>query len=251
MEAANHEIGSLCMQARKPAHVVARSGRRRTAQSWRPLSEAMRRIRTEWRAHRRHRAAVTKARRLVSTEPLRLMLGSAAGTKDGWITVDPGDERADLRLDLRERLPFDDKSVVDIRVGQCFQRLSYPDLTESTAWELETPQTPSEALSLLRECRRVLMPGGRLELIVSDAESILNAYVARRTPMHEVNDLFRHNRAYVYDAESLERILNAVGFVDVTRPAADTAIDAGHGPHTLFVHARTPAASRDAAETAA
>jgi predicted SAM-dependent methyltransferase len=250
IDAANHEIGSLCMQARKPAPVVARSGRR-TAPSWRPLSEALRRIRSEWRMHRRHRAAVAKSRRLARTEPLRLLFGSDGRTTDGWITVDPRDERADLQLDLRERLPFDDASVAQVRVGPGFERLSYPDLTESTAWQLEMPQTPSEALSLLRECRRVLIPGGRLELTVSDSESILNAYVVRRIAMPDVNDLFRHNRAYVYDAETLERILRSVGFVDVTRFAANAALDAGHRPDTLFVHARTPAAARAAAGTAA
>jgi len=106
IEAANHEIGSLCMQARKPAHVIARSGRRHTAPSWRSPLEALRLIRAEWRAQRVHRAAVSKARRLRSAEPLRLMLGSDGQTQDGWITIDLWDERADLQLDLRERLPF-------------------------------------------------------------------------------------------------------------------------------------------------
>jgi predicted SAM-dependent methyltransferase len=267
IEAANHEIGSLCMQARKPTHVVARRGRRRTARSWRPQFEALRQIRAEWRTRRLHRAAVAKAQRLTCSEPLRLRLGSDGHAKDGWITVDAGDPRADLRLDLRERLPFADQSVSHVRLEHFLERVSYPDLTESTAWELEPAQ--SEALRLLRECRRVLLPGGRFDLICVDAEAILNAYVARGTrpfrgeqwrspegcdtPMQHVNHLFRDNGAhqYVYDGDTLERMLNVAGFVEVTRPAEDSAIDAGRDPRPLLVHARTPAASCDAAETAA
>ncbi len=269
MDAPNHAIGSLCMQARKPAPVVAASGRRRTAPGWRSQLEVLRRIRAEWRTQRLHRAAVAKARRWTHTEPLRLLLGSAGHAKDGWIAVDAGDERADLRLDLRERLPFEDQSVAHVRLERCLERLSYADLTESTAWELETPQSPSEALQLLRECRRVLVPGGQFEVIVADAEAILSAYVARGTqpfrseqwrspqgcdtPMQHVNHLFRDNGAhqYVYDAETLERMLIAAGFVELTRPAADSAVDSGHGPRPLLFHAHTPVASRDATETAA
>jgi predicted SAM-dependent methyltransferase len=179
------------------------------------LRRAFRHLRTEIQVQRRHRTAVKHARRLATQAPLRLNLGS-------------------LGLDLREPLPFADNSAEAISVEH-FECLNYVGLTDSKAWELETAGSPSEALSLLRECRRVLAPDGLLEIVVPDAEAIVSKYAARHeepfpkyswcpawcdTPAHCVNYLFRQGRVrrYAYDQETLSRVLQSAGFAAVDAP---------------------------------
>ena len=44
-------------------------------------------------------------------------------------------------------------------------------------WDLES-DGPSEALQFLRECKRVLAPGGILDVVVPDTEGMIGVYVA-------------------------------------------------------------------------
>jgi predicted SAM-dependent methyltransferase len=207
------------------------------------LRRALRELRKELDRQRRHRAGVKLARRLARRRPLRLNLGSGFRAREGWINVDWTD-RAALQLDLREPLPFPDDSVEAIYTEHFFEHLHYTQLADSTAWELETPTSRSEALSFLRECRRVLVPGGVFEIVVPDAEGIVLEYAARReqpfprypwwepgwcdTPLHCVNYVFRQGREhkYAYDEETLTRVLEGAGFVHVRRRPFNPASDA-------------------------
>jgi len=231
-------------------HVEARFGR--------GVLRAVRRVALEWRAQRTHRAAVAKAGQRVETAPVRLNLGSGRRPRTGWVNVDLHERGADLQLDLREPLPFRDASVAEIAAEDLLDHLSYPNLIESTAWELETPQTRSEALGLLRECHRVLVAGGRLEIVVPDAERILQAYVARRergfrgedwdgpswcdTPMHALNYLFRRGveHQYAYDYDTLQRMLERAGFIGVERCTPGAAVGDPRAARSLCVRAFKP-----------
>jgi predicted SAM-dependent methyltransferase len=187
--------------------------------------------------------------------PLRLNFGSGSQPKPGWINIDWSDTRAELQLDLREPLPFPDASAEAVYAADVLDHLSYANLGDSTSWALDTPGAPSDALAFLRECRRVLLPGGRLDIVVPDAEVILHGYAARgeqpfaandrqappwcNTPMHHVNYLFRHGsqRQYAYDFETLERALARVGFVDIARRTGDSDFDVARPAQSLFVRA--------------
>jgi predicted SAM-dependent methyltransferase len=223
------------------------------------LRRAVRDVRMELYLLRRHRAGVKRARQIARRKPLRLNLGSGFRPRPGWTNVDLS-EGSDLALDLREPLPFDDRSVDAIYTEHFFEHLSYPNLDDSTAWDLETPSRPSEALTFLRECLRVLAPGGLLDIVVPDAEGMLAEYVGRRdepfpmhlwwgpkwcdTPLHCVNYLFRQGREhkYAYDEETLQRVLEAVGFANVRRRPFNPAIDAdNHAIGSLCMLATKPA----------
>jgi predicted SAM-dependent methyltransferase len=222
----------------------------------RPACRALRQVRNELYLQRVHRAAVKRAAALPRTEPLRLNLGSGFHSKPGWINVDLIDSPSTLQLDLREPLPFDDGSASDIYTEHFFEHLSYaPDPPAD-----ETDDS-SFARALLRECRRVLVPGGRLDIVVPDAEAILQAYAARGvrpflredwwapawcdTPMHLVNYLFRQGseHQYAYDLETLQRVLEGEGFVRVARRRFDARLDSRNPTRSLFVVAYAPEAA--------
>jgi predicted SAM-dependent methyltransferase len=226
----------------------------------RSLRFALRQAALELRVQRLHRASCRDARRLErGGDPLRLNLASGHHPKPGWINVDLFAPAADLRLDLREPLPFSDNAVAYIYAEHFFEHLEYPNVFTSLGWDLETPESPSEALGFLRECRRVLMPGGVLDVVVPDAEGMIGEYVGRHqvefpmhpwwgpkwcdTPMHCVNYLFRQGREhkYAYDEETLVRVLESTGFVQVTRRAFDPTRDApNHDVGSLCVTASKP-----------
>jgi len=222
------------------------------------LRRALRDVSTEVRIQRLHRAGLKRARALAQVRPLRLNLASGFRPRRGWVNVDLSD-RADLSLDLREKLPFGDGTVDAIYTEHFLEHLNYPNLGDSTAWDVETPTRPSEALAFLREAWRVLTPGGLFDVGVPDVECVMEEYVYRRdrgraipawwgpawcdTMMHRVNYVFRQGseHKYAYDAETLHRALQSVGFADIRRRPFDPATDAdNHAVGSLFMQATKP-----------
>ena len=209
----------------------------------RGVLNALRQLHDELRIHKLHRASVKRAVRLSSTTKHRLNLACGPNRKEGWVNIDLT-AGVDLQLDLRERFPFPDESVEVIYGEHFFEHLKYP----------------SEVLSFLRECYRVLVPGGPFSVSVPDAESLLIAYANRNeqlfklirqmhwhpdwcdTAMHHVNYLFRQGdeHKYAYDCETLALILVHAGFVDVRRRDFDPSLDSESRRESLFIKARKP-----------
>jgi predicted SAM-dependent methyltransferase len=208
------------------------------------VRRALRDLRFELYLQRLHRAGTNAARRFNGQKGIKLNLGSGHHPKPGWVNVDLLAPSADLRLDLRERLPFANDVADVIYCEHFFEHLSYPNLDDSMGWELEPPGHRSEALVFLRECLRVLVPGGTLHIVVPDVEGIIQQYVDRHampfphdawwgptwcdTPLHCVNYVFRQGREhkYAYDDETLQLVLRRIGFVQVRRREFDPSLDA-------------------------
>jgi len=226
----------------------------------RNVRKALRQVQLEWRIQQIHRASLRQLKHLTISSPARLNLGSGLRPRPGWINVDLTAPSPDLRLDLREPLPFADASVAEIYTEHFFEHLDYASVADSTAWHLDPPGDPSEALSFLRECLRVLVPGGVLDIVVPDAECILSDYAARReqhhsvngwwgpewcdTAMHCVNYVFRQGREhkYAYDTETMQEALTRVGFARTARRAFDPEKDAeNHAIGSLCMTAVKPA----------
>lgn len=225
-----------------------------------PVWFALRETVSELRIARVHRAGCRIARRLSTrAEGVKLNLGSGLHPKPGWINVDLFAPTADARLDLRRPLPFPDGCAAYIYVEHFFEHLNYPQVIDSMGWDLEQPGVASEALRFLRESRRVLAPGGVLDIVVPDTEGMIDEYVQRGrrpasgvdwwgprwcdTALHRVNYLFRQGREhkYAYDEETISRVLASVGFIGVRRRAFDPAIDApNHEIGSLCIVAQKP-----------
>ena len=89
---------------------------------------------------------------------LEVGAGSAKG-KDGWTTLDIN-RRCDIYWDLRNGIPFPDKSVDKIYSSHFLEHLTF-----------------SEGQSFLNECLRVLKPLGIFSICVPDARLFINAYL--------------------------------------------------------------------------
>src|SRR5215467_11114035 len=116
-----------------------------------PVKFALRQLLFEVDVARRHRAGFRRARQLRVDRPLRLNLACGHIAKADWVNVDLFGPAADVRVDLRRPFPFPDNSADYIYTQHFFEHLEYPNVLDSTAWDLEPSNSPSEALQFLRE----------------------------------------------------------------------------------------------------
>src|SRR5262245_20196250 len=107
------------------------------------LRRSLRDVRTEFTINWLHQAGERRAHNLHGSEDLKLHFGCGSNIKAGYINIDLG-KQADLRLDLREPIPFSTNSCSMIYSEHFLEHLCYPD----------------EAMFFLNECSRVLKPGG-------------------------------------------------------------------------------------------
>ena len=99
--------------------------------------------------------------RAASSQPVLLNLGCGSRFHPAWVNADlvPRAEGV-LRCDVRAGLPFP---------GESFDAVYHAHVLE---------HLPRDgALSLLRECRRVLRPGGTIRVVVPDLEQVARLYL--------------------------------------------------------------------------
>jgi SAM-dependent methyltransferase len=171
------------------------------------------------------------------TGGVRLHLGCGPHRLPGWVNVDIAAPTADLRVDVRAGLPFDDDSVDAVYIAHLLEHVEYP----------------VEALDVLRECARVLRPGAPVRVAVPDIASFARAYVDGRTdffteferlwerrPADSALASFLHyagagefpwvadRHRFGYDAPTLGALLAAAGFTGARRCApGDSGIHGG------------------------
>jgi len=108
------------------------------------------------------RRGIRRARQLANAKgQLKLDLGCGSFKRVGFVGIDlqPG---ADIQWDIRWGLPFEDNSVTEIRSDHFFEHLELSDL-----------------VYVLRECKRVLVPGGVLDFAGPHLDPYLEAYLQR------------------------------------------------------------------------
>jgi predicted SAM-dependent methyltransferase len=192
------------------------------------VRQAWRDLWTEIKIQRRHSSSVRKAKQFSGASDLKLHLGCGPCLKPGWVNIDTFSDQAELQLDLREKFPFPDGCASFVFCEHFFEHLEFPN----------------PAMDFLKECWRVLKPGGTLSLGVPDTEWPVLSYangdptyfdLARErfhpawctTRMHNLNYHFRQGREhkYAYDLETLKQVLEDAGFVSVERRSFTPGLD--------------------------
>jgi predicted SAM-dependent methyltransferase len=148
---------------------------------------------------------------------LQLHLGCGTVHFDGWINIDY-EARADLNLDVRHPLPFNDGAA----------RLIYHE-------HLMEHLTIDEGRRCLADWLRLLEPGGVVRIATPDLEYLVERYQGSwrdqawlgqpeyafiRTRAEMLNVALRWwDHKYVYDGEELKRRMREAGFQMVRRCA--------------------------------
>jgi predicted SAM-dependent methyltransferase len=110
-----------------------------------------------------------------------LNIGCGSRFHPSWVNVDIAPQEASiLRHDIRRPLPFDEMS---------FDAVYHSHVLEHLA--------PQEAQGLLRECRRVLRPGGILRVAVPDLERIAELYLLAVKRASDGDRLWQANHTWM------------------------------------------------------
>ncbi|NEQ47613.1 MAG: methyltransferase domain-containing protein [Leptolyngbya sp. SIOISBB] len=95
---------------------------------------------------------------LSSKQPIRLDLGCGSIKREGFIGIDLS-SRSDLPWNIEWGIPFPDNSIAEIRSDHFLEHL---DLVQ--------------VIATLKECKRVLIPGGILDFSVPHLDPYIEAY---------------------------------------------------------------------------
>jgi predicted SAM-dependent methyltransferase len=154
----------------------------------------------------------------------KLHIGCGQNIRPGWLNTDnfPKAHGA-MHLDATRRFPFPD-SVFDYAFSEhMIEHVPYAD-----------------GFSMLKECRRVLKPGGRIRLSTPDFAFLMDLTRADRSdlqrayitwtakkyfpdaphdnPMFVINNFVREwGHTFIYDERTLREALAEAGFTDITR----------------------------------
>lgn len=183
-----------------------------------------------------------KAEAIAANGDVWLHLGCGGERKAGWVNIDLLGDPVDVAWNLANSLPFQSGSVAAIFHEHLLEHL---------------PLVAGD--SFMRECFRVLQPGGILRVGVPDAGRLIQSYAADRSYLEELHpgrptglialqELFYwHRHCAMYDVETLELFFHASGFSDPReRKFGDSDLDQApdterRRAETLYVEARKPA----------
>jgi len=158
---------------------------------------------------------------LETHELRKLQLGTGRNALDGWFNTDVSPAVNVFFLDSTRPFPFEDGTFHYIFSEHHIEHLSY-----------------EQGNFTLRECYRVLRPGGKIRIATPDLEKLLHLYTASPDALQQryirfitenflpgiqtLNPVFIINNAFhnwghqfLYDRVTLQTSLEEVGFVDV------------------------------------
>lgn len=164
------------------------------------------------------------SRHLAADGPNRLHVGCGMNVLDGWLNCDLVPVSDDIvALDATRPLPFADGTFDHVFSEHMIEHVAY-----------------RHGVALLRECMRVLRPGGRLRVATPDMAFVVGLYGQERSELQDAyvrwsketflgdvpagDDVFVINNfvrdwghTFVYDERVLRDAMERAGFRDVVR----------------------------------
>lgn len=153
----------------------------------------------------------------------RLQLGSGANPYPGWLNTDVANYKDDpnvVYMDATKRFPLPDAAFESVFSEHMIEHVTY-----------------TQGQHVLRECFRVLRPGGRIRIATPSLDRLRELYGDRSElqeryiqwsvdtfqphadaylPGFVVNNMFwNFAHRFLYDAETLRHALTRVGFADI------------------------------------
>jgi predicted SAM-dependent methyltransferase len=210
------------------------------------LRSSLRQVWREIKTLRKHRKGIRQVSKLSGQQHLKLHIGCGPKLKKAWINIDLAPQ-ADITLDVREPLPFLENSCSIIYSEHFLEHLDYP----------------GHVNAFLRECYRVLEPGGLFSVGVPDTEWPIAEYSGQKsegyfriaketwhpewcqTEMEHINYHFRQGdeHRFAYDFNTLAQALGRAGFQQIQRRDFDPELDSvDRKLGTLYVNASKPEA---------
>jgi predicted SAM-dependent methyltransferase len=176
---------------------------------------------------------IGRMRRYCASQTTRkLQLGAGPTILEGWLCTDilPESDQV-LYLDVTEPFPFDDN---------VFDYIYCEHMIEHLSWH--------EGLSMLKECRRILKPGGAIRIATPDLTVLLGLYAGEHDPASAryidwimdkfladmpahraafvINNAFRNwGHHFLYNYDLLQMAMREAGFRDVRRYATGESDD--------------------------
>jgi predicted SAM-dependent methyltransferase len=150
----------------------------------------------------------------------RLHIGCGGNHLDGWLNTELTPRGTEIYLDAARPFPFPDRSFDLIYTEHMIEHIPY-----------------DAARRMVRECWRVLRPGGTIRVVTPDMAFLQSLLDGREDPRHAAYFEFykKHNRIdgpltavhlvnhfvrawghqFIYDRDSLTGLLRSAGFEDV------------------------------------
>ncbi len=161
---------------------------------------------------------------LTHCETRKLHLGAGPNVLDGWFNTDacPIDKRV-FFIDVSRKLPVDDRTFDYLFSEHLIEHLTYMD-----------------ALDMLKECHRIIRPGGRIRIATPDIDKIIQLRAAEKSDLQQryvkwhidtffpgvgvYDDIFVINNAFsgfghkfLYDESTLRSFMTKAGFIKIVR----------------------------------
>jgi predicted SAM-dependent methyltransferase len=154
------------------------------------------------------------------TPPYKLNFGCGMAPIEGWINIDVSfSAKTDVRWDLRRPFPHEAESCSRIYSESLFELF-----------------TPDDGIAFLRDCHRLLAPGGIARMAMPALEDVVSLYISGEWKQFDstkpgykhyqtvqngaqlMNAAFRHpDHRWIYDWEDLNRVVEQAGFARITR----------------------------------
>lgn len=152
---------------------------------------------------------------------MKLDIGSGGKSgKEGYIGVDPFAPGAEVSA-FMWALPFPDNSVEAIYSSHSLEHIS----------KHQVPGT-------LREWKRVLMPGGELELLVPDLEWCIRHWLSHQTTGWELDIIFGHQaHDGEYHKTGFNKLILARYLLDAKFNLVSMEYIPTHGQQTIYARA--------------